>query len=200
MSERPSNAVVRGRWKFAAVVALFAGPVLLAVAWYSLVPQTAPAAAAHGTLIDPARPLEPFELATSDPARGYSLEDLRGQWTLVHVIGEQCSAGCRERLYFTRQIHTALGKDQGRVQRLALASLGTDTAGLDAVLDEHPRLTVLAAGPGDPLRRQLPDDVDVRTVLLIDPLGNLMLRFDADVEPDGILEDLEKLLKLSRIG
>lgn len=200
MNERPSNVVIRGRWKFIAVVALFAGPVLLAVGWYSLAPQTAPAAAAHGTLIDPARPLEPFELATPGSDRGYRLEDLRGKWTLVHVISEPCGTDCRERLYFTRQIHTALGKDQGRVQRLALASQGMDTAGLDEVLEQHPRLSVLAAAPGDPLRRQLPADVGAETVLLIDPLGNLMLRFDADVEPDGILEDLEKLLKLSRIG
>lgn len=200
MSEQSSNGVGRGRWKFVAVVVLFAGPVLLAVAWYSLAPQTAPSAAAHGTLIDPARPLEPFELTTPGAGDAYGLDELRGKWTLVHVIGDQCGADCRERLYFTRQIHTALGKDQGRVQRLVLASAGTETAGLGEVLDEHPRMTVLAAGPGDPLRRQLPDDIDARAVLLIDPLGNLMLRFDADVGPDGILEDLEKLLKLSRVG
>lgn len=200
MSERSPDSVARGRWKFVTVLALFAGPVLLAVGWYSLAPQTAPAAAAHGSLIEPARPLEPFELARRDSDRSYGLEDLHGRWTLVHVIGDRCGADCRERLYFTRQIHTALGKDQGRVQRLALAARGTDAGGFDEILDEHPRLTVLATSPDGPLRRQLPNDVDAETVLLIDPLGNLILRFDADVEPDGILEDLEKLLKLSRVG
>lgn len=201
MSARPTSTTARGRWKFIAIMALFAAPLLLAWVWYTLAPGTAPSAAAHGSLIEPARPLEPFELARPDPRQeAYTLEDLRGRWTLVQVVDEHCDASCRERLYYTRQVHTALGRDQGRVQRLLLASRGTDTPGLTGILDEHPRLTVLAAGTDDPLPRQLPEEVDAGTVLLIDPLGNLMLRFGPDVEPDGILEDLEKLLKLSRIG
>lgn len=200
MSERHTNVVARGRWKFAAVLALFAGPLLLAAGWYVLAPQTAPATAAHGELIDPAVPLESFELPRPDSDQPFSLEDLRGHWTMVQVVNDRCDDACRERLYFTRQIHTALGRDRDRVRRLVLASRGGDTGGLGEVLDEHPRLTVLEARTGDPLRRQLPDDVDAETVLLIDPMGNLMLRFGPAVEPDGILEDLEKLLKLSRIG
>jgi len=34
----------------------------------------------------------------------------------------------------------------------------------------------------------------------VDPLGNLMMRFDARQEPKGLLSDLQKLLKLSHIG
>lgn len=200
MNARPTPSIAGGRWKFIAIVALFAAPLLVAVAWYGLAPGTAPPAAAHGSLIDPARPLAPFELARPESERTYTLENLRGRWTLVHVIGGHCTTACRERLYYTRQIHTALGRDQGRVQRLVLASRGTDTPGLSDILDEHPRLIVLAAGPDDPLRSQLPEGVDTETVLLIDPLGNIMLRFGPEVDPDGILEDLEKLLKLSRVG
>lgn len=190
----------RGRRQLLLVVAVFVLPLLLAVSWYRLAPSTAPAAAAHGTLIDPARPLQPFRLERSGTAGSWTLADLRGRWTLVHVIGPRCDARCRERLYFTRQIHIALDKDQGRVQRLLLAPQGTATPGLDRILEAHPQLTVLAAGPGAPLRRQLPADTSPETVLLVDPLGNLMLRFGPEVEARGILEDLEKLLKLSRVG
>lgn len=189
-----------GRRQLLVVVAVFAVPLLAAVGWYQLAPSTAPAAAAHGTLIDPARPLEPFRLERPGNAGAWTLADLRGRWTLVHAIGPRCEDTCRERLYFTRQIHIALDKDRGRVQRLLLAPGGSATPGLERILDQHPQLTVLAAGPGAPLRRQLPADTTPETVLLIDPLGNLMLRFGPEVEPDGILEDLETLLKLSRIG
>jgi hypothetical protein len=37
-------------------------------------------------------------------------------------------------------------------------------------------------------------------VFVVDPLGNLMMRFDVAQNPKGLLQDLEKLLKLSHIG
>lgn len=199
MNESRSSNNRRGRWQLLVIAALFFGPLLLAIGWYLLVPHIAPRPAAHGTLIDPARPLDPFELTRSGGA-SFTLEDLRGRWTLIHVIDRTCHDACRERLYFTRQIHTALGQDRLRVQRVVLAPTGRQTSGLSDVLPEHPGLTVLAASENDPLRRQLPGDVDSGTVLLVDPLGNLMLRFGPGVAPDGILEDLEKLLKLSQVG
>ena len=200
MTDSSATGAKPGRWALLGVAALFLVPLLGAVAWYLLAPQTAPGAAAHGTLIDPAQPLEPFELPRPGSDRTYSLAGLRGKWTLVHVAGAGCAEACRERLYYTRQIHVALHQDQDRVQRWLLVNGGRTTPGLEQILAEHPRLEVVPAAPGDPLRGQLPADLAEGTVLLVDPLGNLMMRFDPAVEPKGILEDLERLLKLSRVG
>lgn len=201
MNDTSSRTEPRGRWQFLLIVALFTVPLLTAVGWYALAPKSAPAPAVHGMLIDPARPLEAFELpAGEDEPDPFTLDDLRGRWSLVHVIDRACDTVCGERLYFSRQIHTALGRDRQRVQRVVLARSGARTEGLAPLLPEHPRLRVLSMAEERPLRRQLPDDLDAGTVLLIDPLGNLMLRFGPGVEPDGILEDLEKLLKLSQVG
>lgn len=199
MTQQQANAVRRGRLKLLALVALFVVPVAGAVAWYFAAPGLAPAPTVHGTLIDPARPLEPFELdrASGDP---YTLEAMRGRWTLVHLVGARCDAVCRERIYYTRQIREALGEERMRVQRLALAADGRRTAGLAGILGEHPRLTVVAQGSRGPLAGQFPPDRPSGTVFLVDPLGNLMLRFGPAVAPDDILDDLERVLKLSRIG
>jgi hypothetical protein len=35
---------------------------------------------------------------------------------------------------------------------------------------------------------------------VVDPLGNLMMSYDARGNPRGLLEDLKKLLRLSHIG
>jgi hypothetical protein len=35
---------------------------------------------------------------------------------------------------------------------------------------------------------------------MIDPLGNLMMRFPKDPDPNKIKKDISKLLKASRIG
>ena len=37
-------------------------------------------------------------------------------------------------------------------------------------------------------------------IYIVDPLGNLMMRHAPAGAPKGLLEDLKKLLKLSRIG
>jgi hypothetical protein len=38
------------------------------------------------------------------------------------------------------------------------------------------------------------------TILLVDPLGNLVLRYGADPDIKGLAKDLTRLLKASRIG
>jgi len=201
MIESPHRSANRGRRQFLLVVALFALPLLGAVAWYALAPAIAPPPAAHGTLIDPAQPLEEFELpAPAGHAGPFTLEDLRGRWSLIHVVDGYCDEACAERLHFTRQIRTALGSDRQRVQRVVLAREGVRTPGLQSLLEEHPRLRIAEMADTGALRSQLPDDLPGGTVLLVDPLGNLMLRFGPGVKPEGMLEDLEKLLKLSRIG
>lgn len=188
-----------GRRHLLLIAALFVLPLLAAAGWYFAAPQLAPAPSVHGTLVDPARPLEPFAAPVSDGGR-YTLDDLRGHWTLVHVLGANCDASCRGRLHDLRQVHTALGEDRIRVRRVATAARGRETPGLAGVLDAHPRLTVLRAGRDGPLAGQLPADAADDTVFVVDPLGNLMLRFGPEVAPAGMLDDLEKLLKLSRIG
>lgn len=195
-----SGDIVRaGRRKLLLLAALFLAPLLAAAGWYFFAPQLAPPPAVHGTLIDPARPLEPFVAPVSGGGR-YTLEDLRGHWTLIHVIGAGCDAACGERLYYTRQVRDALGEDRIRVERVAMAARGRETPGLAAVLDAHPRLTVLRAAGDGPLAGQLPAGAADNTVFVVDPLGNLMLRFGPEVAASGMLDDLERLLELSRIG
>jgi hypothetical protein len=40
----------------------------------------------------------------------------------------------------------------------------------------------------------------LRHIYVVDPLGNLMMRYPEDPDPGRVIKDLERLLKLSRIG
>ncbi len=51
-----------------------------------------------------------------------------------------------------------------------------------------------------PLLAQFPADGRARALYIVDPLGNLMMRYDARLPPKGLLEDLKRLLQLSHIG
>ena len=41
---------------------------------------------------------------------------------------------------------------------------------------------------------------DTGGIYLVDPIGNLMMRFPADPDPSGVIKDLQRLLKYSRLG
>ena len=48
--------------------------------------------------------------------------------------------------------------------------------------------------------RSFPTVQRAHTLFVVDPLGNLMMSYDARQNSRGLLEDLQKLLRLSHIG
>jgi hypothetical protein len=171
----------RGRLKLALLGAFFALPLALATLAYWL--DWAPGATSnYGELISPPRPIP-----------GAPLEALRGKWVLVSLDAAACDAYCEKKLYFMRQVRRAQGKDQDRVERLWLVT--------DA---ERPRAELLRAIEGTQVQRagalpaQFPAAVTpLDHVYVVDPLGNLMLRFPRDPDPSRMLKDLQRLLKVS---
>jgi len=152
-----------------------------------------------GELITPVRPLPALAL----PLVGEGNTDpnfLRGKWTFLYVADGDCNENCRRRLYDTRQIRLALDRDMNRVQRVLVAEGGCCDAHF--LNDEHPDLIALRATPAAaPLLALLPGrDSAAPRVYLVDPLGNLMMFYGADVRPKGMLEDMKRLLRLSSIG
>jgi hypothetical protein len=152
-----------------------------------------------GELITPVRPLPALAL----PLLGEGNTDpnfLKGKWTLLVVGTGDCTESCRRRLYDTRQIRLALDRDMNRVQRVLVAEDGCCDAHF--LHDEHPDLIAIRAAPAvAPLLAQLPGPHSAASrIYLIDPLGNLMMFYGADIKPKGMLEDMKRLLRLSSIG
>jgi cytochrome oxidase Cu insertion factor (SCO1/SenC/PrrC family) len=50
------------------------------------------------------------------------------------------------------------------------------------------------------LLAQFPTTDRSSTLFVVDPKGNLMMRYDAHANPRGLHDDLQKLLALSHIG
>lgn len=159
----------------------------------------------YGELVQPPRPLPDMQLATLDGSRLQSA-DLRGKWTLVYLGSAECLTPCTKNLYKMRQVAAAQGKEAFRVRQLFVV---TDTQALDVLrytLKDYPGMQV-AVGPADAVRQfaaqfglpaGAPGDRD--RLFIVDPLGNLMMRYPADADPRGINKDLGLLLKASRVG
>lgn len=150
----------------------------------------------YGTLLAPTAVAQ--EASPNLDGQAFSVAQLRGRWILVYAGNSACDESCRQALYYMRQVRTALGKEMDRVERVWLLS---DAGRPDEVLcKEHPGLHIVR-GQGSALHAQLvPSGATGRTVMTIDPLGNLILRFPPNPDPKRMLKDLERLLKASRVG
>jgi cytochrome oxidase Cu insertion factor (SCO1/SenC/PrrC family) len=152
----------------------------------------------HGELIAPVRPLPDVTLQDVDGVTRSHV--FHGKWTLVYVGGGACDADCRTTLVFMRQTRLSLNNEMTRVQRVLLAA--GDCCNRAYLAGEHPGLIALDASQtlAQPLLAQFPGDGRAQGLYVVDPLGNLMMRYDARLPPKGLLEDLKRLLQLSHIG
>jgi hypothetical protein len=108
-----------------------------------------------------------------------------------------------------RQVRLTTGRERERVERLwILTDSGTPDS---AVLAEHEGLWVLRLMPQakpealiDNWRsvaaQSAAQNAGASNIWIVDPLGNLMMRFPDSPDPNGMKKDLNRLLKASRIG
>jgi cytochrome oxidase Cu insertion factor (SCO1/SenC/PrrC family) len=201
------------RTKFLLLMGFFIAPVVAAyISYFGWRPA---GHTNYGDLIPPT-PLQHTQGATAD-GQPLDLETLRGQWLMVHVGPAACDATCTQLLYYMRQTRIAQGKEQSRIDRVWVVEDGGVPAakaleGQDALVVWKPaspdfvrqfalpaQATTTQAATTQPTTTQ-PTTTHNAHIYLVDPLGNLMLRFPADPDPKKIMKDLKLLLKASQIG
>lgn len=150
----------------------------------------------HGTLVQPVRHIDSAGLTRLD-GKAFDADYLNGRWTLVHVITEPCARSCVEALARIRQVRRALGKDMNRVQHLAVITEPTQAPdfhglGVTPALADPQWLAHFAFDDGGATASP--------ALYLIDPQGYLMMRYPRDVEQHDLYDDLERLLRISKVG
>ncbi len=189
------DTISHGRMKMLLILLACAAPVIASYAsFYFFKPD---GRINHGTLIEPVRPLPDVALGLLG-GKPFKLSDFRGKWVLLTTDGGACGGICPDKLFKMRQVRTMQGKERDRIER---AWLITDDAPLDTLLiREYDGMKMLRAA-GSPLLGEFPAPVNrADHIYLIDPLGNLVLRYPRDADPMKMNKDLIRLLKYSRIG
>lgn len=186
-----------GRWKMVAMLLVCASPVIASYFTYYVVRPEA--RRNYGELISPQKDLPQAEVKNLQ-GEAVPLSSLKGQWLLVTVGSGACDDRCQKNLYFQRQLREIMGKEKDRLDRVWLL---TDNAPVSqSLLPALSQAHVLRI-PADVMQtwlspaegQQLQDHLYV-----IDPMGNWMMRFPANMDvasASKAKKDLERLLRAS---
>ena len=183
-----------GRRQFWLVAFVFLGPLVVAAGLYFLGNPLQPAGRTnHGVLLEPI-----VNVSTELPESPIHDRGDRA-WLRLYANNGPCADSCLDALYTIRQSRLMLGKEMDRVQRVFLHG---DTAP-DTVfnVEEHQGLITLEDGSlNGLLNKKRPADLPAGGYFLIDPHGNLVMYFRPDLDPAEMVDDIKRLLRLSRIG
>jgi hypothetical protein len=184
---------LRPRAKLLLIAACFVLPIVVSLVAYRFL-RPEPTGNYGELLLPPARaPALAFDMGKPG---AWSFGQLQGRWALVMSDSGRCAGPCVRKLTLLRQVQLALGRRAARVARVYIVddqaprqpALLTEFEG--TIVASTPRGAALAAGAG----------ADRAHIYLVDPHGNVMMRWPAEADQKRMLRDLERLLKASQIG
>lgn len=198
----------RGRWKLLAVLAVCASPLIFSYLTYYVIKPAG--RTNYGDLIDPRAHPVPVLGATSLDGKPTELDAYKGKWIMLKVGPSACARDCMAQMFAIRQVRSMTGKDMARIERVWLV---TDAEPMETMLIRELDGVHMLRAPRAAVAKWLPLEKGAtldESIFLIDPLGNLMMRFPP--APAGATEaqkvehyakvkkDISKLLKASAIG
>ncbi|MES2899408.1 MAG: cytochrome C oxidase subunit I [Pseudomonadota bacterium] len=188
----------KGRWKLLAVILVCASPLIFSyLSYYVIKPG---GRTNYGTLLDPRVYEGKVPPALTLEGKPASLAAFKGKWVMLQAAPGDCQQACKDQLVAMRQLRLMQGKGMERIERVWLI---TDASPLDTMLMKVIDGTRMLRADPAAVGAWLPVEAGGTPsdhLYLIDPLGNLMMRFPKDAAPAKVSKDINKLLKASAIG
>ena len=180
------------RAKLALIIGGFALPIVASFMVYAFM-RPAPTAN-YGELLQPPESITTASFVRA-PRGAFRFGELGGRWVLLASDTAACDEACRAKLAAMRQVRLALGKESDRVAMVTVVAQGE--AMPRDVEAQHPDMFFVGA------RAPLPPSsatADRGHIYLIDPLGNVMMRWPARPDYKRMKGDLDRLLRASQVG
>ena len=184
------------------VVIAFIAPVVLAYIMFFFVDVKS--FVNHGEILNPIVHIASFKLKDENNEI-IPQDDLTYKWRLISFVGKDCDEQCETRLFDTRQIHTLLAKNQHRLMRMFVHLEPAGDSLIKLIEQSHPNV-IHVNGDADTIIDALGANVREgagimnNETYIMDPMGNVIMRFTQDQPNKEFLYDLKKLLKASQIG
>jgi cytochrome oxidase Cu insertion factor (SCO1/SenC/PrrC family) len=198
MNQPANNVENRNPYTLWFVVLAFVAPVILAyILYFSGAIKTF---ANHGEILDPVVDIVKLELM-DDKDISIPRDSFTRKWRLISFVGSNCDESCNAKLYDVRQVHISLGKDQDRVERLIVHLEPPSEQLIQLLRKEYPK-AINVYGDEKKISAALGKDAMIgeNELYIMDPIGNVMMRFTQDQSKKDFQSDLKKLLKVSQIG
>ncbi len=199
MTEQVEQKTERKNTTLWLLILTFAVPIIGAYAYYLFADDHT--LGNHGDLIQPVIQIEDLALTDINDEL-IARDELIHRWKMLYVVGSNCDSACQQSLYYMRQINTALGKNAGRFKHMIIHLNVMSPEFQELIRKEHSaaqhsyaandKISEVFSGPGR--------EHETNAIYIMDPLGNIMMRFSYGTSPKLILKDLKRLLKISRIG
>lgn len=147
----------------------------------------------YGELLD-VKPLQIMATNLEDNTI-FRNRQLKGMWNLLIIDSGECDGYCQEKLYIIKQVRLAQHVDKDNVQRIWL--INDDAKPVPEIIDKY-KGTKLIHSQGKDLLNEFPFVGSQQDyIYVIDPMGNLMMRYPKNPDPKKMIGDLKRLLKLS---
>ena len=118
---------------------------------------------------------------------------------MYYFASANCDSSCQNELYNMRQVNLALGKNADRVQHVVVHLSTPQNEFMKYMETEHPE-AIRVYSSIENIQGLIGKSAPAEYIYLVDPLGNIMMKFLNTLKAKLILKDINKLLKISRIG
>lgn len=155
----------------------------------------------HGRLIMP--PGQVSDIQLTAPLADGSQQTLHGKWSLVYIASASCASDCEHALEIMRGTRAVLGNEAYRLQLILVIDTPNLTDSVKSMLREK-RISTLDSISIEGIENR--EDLGGGSMLvqdnlfIIDPLGNLMMLYSEQSTLAGVIKDIKRLLRNSRIG
>lgn len=131
-------------------------------------------------------------------------KQLYGHWHMMFYMGQDCDKVCEEKIYTLRQIKTSFHKDSERISNILIHfekninpefadKIASHYANFGRYYANKETFNKILGFSSDELMTQ-------QIVYIVDPIGNVILQYDAENTAQDIISDMKRLLKASQIG
>jgi|ASRK01.1.fsa_nt_gi hypothetical protein len=187
LEENPTNSRTKGRIVLVSLILMFmipaiAAKLILTQHWYQS------GVTNKGVLIEPRLTYSMLKIEIP----------VSKIWHMGIVVPAECDELCKQQVYLLNQSYIALGKYQPRVKAVLYVTENSDLNSLSSLSDLFTTIKVT---------ENFMDYVDSSEYLLVDPLGQLVMKYPRQSlenelfkQHKELLTDFRKLLKLSRVG
>lgn len=184
-----NDAQAKGRRTLILIALMFALPIAASMYLYFTGWQP-PGSTTNGELITPPQPLPELQINQAGA-------EFREVWSLVVLTGDDCPVECNQALNNIRQIRLSLANKMMRMQ-MVLIPVG-ENATATVPLAEHPKLIISEPAAAAEFHEAF-GPYQNGEIFMVDPFGNLMMRYAPGTSMGDIRKDIGHLLKLSTIG